>query len=644
MVKYPGIRKNLVGNDAIGLLASRVCDLSGAYPITPSSGMSYLFAQAAADGTPNAWGRVPIFIEAQSEHGSASMTEGMAMSGLRSENYTSSQGLKLMNEVLYSIAGKRLPVVFHIGSRALTTHALNIFDDNSDVMSVLDVGWGMIFGRNVQQAADLGLIARRAAELSDTPFFNVQSGFFTTMTLETLQFPEDDLIREYLKGDRYPDKNGLLNGTLINLMHPKQKLMSGAVQGQQHYFDGMAAQRELLPSALVLEKIRQAMREYTELTGRKYEVVQRYRSEGADYLIVLLNSHAADTAMATVDYLRDVLKKKVGLVSVVAFVPFPAEEVVAAVRKAKAITVIEKVDHRFSKDNPLTAAVKASLYDAGMKLTVYSCSAGLGGVETTPGQLISVAEHMEQGKEQRFFYIGANSPLSLKPADEPDLLPKGAFTFVGGSLGGLGAVGAGAFIADLLSELSGGSIIRAAANYGAEKMGLPTTVFATIAKEHIRVHCQPKDFQVYMAMLPAALEYPDIHLIERGGMFIMESGLKKPADILKSLPEVTLDVVRKKKLTVMAVDVQRIAAENAPPALAERMKGVAFTGALLHRYYRSTRGKEGEWEELEPAIKAALERKWGSKGASVVQANLACVRDGYNSCVRITPEMHAAMR
>ncbi len=634
MAKYPGIRMNLVGNDAIGLLASRVCDCSGAYPITPSTGMSYIFAQAAADGTPNVWGRVPKYIEAQSEHGSASITEGMAMSGLRSENYTSSQGLKLMNEVLYSIAGKRLPVVFHIGSRALTTHALNIFDDNSDVMSVLDVGWGMVFGKNVQEAADLGLVARRAAELSETPFFNVQSGFFTTMTMETLSFPEDALIREFLKEDRFPNEDGCLNGSVINLMHPKQRLMSGVVQGQQHYLDGMAAQRELLDSGFILGNVKQAMDEYGALTGRAYHPVERYRSDGAKHLIVLLNSHAAETAMAAVDHMRDEMGKSVGVVSVVCFTPFPKEELVEAIRRAESVTVMEKVDHRLNFDNPLTAAVKSALYESHCSVSVYSCSAGLGGVEITPGQYIAIAEHMEQKGKERFFYVGANSPLSLKVRTEPNLLPKGAFTFIGGSLGGLGAVGTGKFISDLFQEISGG-VVRAAANYGAEKMGLPTTIFSTVSKERVRVHCQPDDVQVYMAMLPAAISYEEVKHVREGGTLIIASPLTKPADIIAGLPEKTRHIIADRKLDVIAVDASGIAGKHAPPAFQERMKGVVFAGALLHSYARYTEGKDAAWKDLEPRIRAALAHMWGSKGEAVVEANLNCVRDAYSSCIKI---------
>src|SRR5437867_10161701 len=139
-----------------------------------------------ANGKRNLWGEEFAFIEPESEHSAASTCEGFAVSGGRVTNFTSGQGLILMKEVLYTISGKRLPVVFHIGARALTSQALNIHAGHDDVMGVADTGWGMLFARNAQEAADLTAIARRVAEATEVPFFVVQDGFLTTHTLESM--------------------------------------------------------------------------------------------------------------------------------------------------------------------------------------------------------------------------------------------------------------------------------------------------------------------------------------------------------------------------------------------------------------------------------------------------------------------------
>ena len=200
--EYPGIPITCDGAEAVVHVETKICQGTGAYPITSSTTMGSGFNAAVQNGLSNLWGDPLIFMEPESEHSSASFCEGFALAGGRVTNFTSGQGLVLMKEVLYTIAGKRLPVVFHIGARALTSHSLNVHAGHDDLMSVADVGWGMVFGRNAQEAGDLALITRRAAEASQTPFFNVQDGFLTTHTVETVRLPEPEFMKEY-KPDGY---------------------------------------------------------------------------------------------------------------------------------------------------------------------------------------------------------------------------------------------------------------------------------------------------------------------------------------------------------------------------------------------------------------------------------------------------------
>src|SRR5216684_280083 len=191
------------------------------------------YQQEVANGVKNLWGEELAFIEPESEHSAATTCEGFAVAGGRVTNFTSGQGLVLMKEVLYTISGKRLPVLMNIGARALTSQGLNVHAGHDDVMSVADVGWGMMFARNAQEAGDFCLIARRAAEATRTPFFNVQDGFLTTHTVETVCLPEPAFMKEYI-GD--PKEK------LINLMDPANPVMSGVVQNQDSYMKGKMAQ------------------------------------------------------------------------------------------------------------------------------------------------------------------------------------------------------------------------------------------------------------------------------------------------------------------------------------------------------------------------------------------------------------------
>src|SRR5918999_615415 len=209
--QYPGIPTTCDGAEAVVWVETRISQGCGAFPITSSTTMGGGFNQAVVNGVPNLWGDQLVFVEPESEHSSASFCEGFALAGGRVTNFTSGQGLVLMKEVLYTISGKRLPVVMNIGARALTSHSLNVHAGHDDVMSVADCGWGVLFGRNAQDAADLCLIARRAAEASSVPFFDVQDGFLTTHTVESVRLIEPEFMREYV---------GHPKDKLMNLMDP----------------------------------------------------------------------------------------------------------------------------------------------------------------------------------------------------------------------------------------------------------------------------------------------------------------------------------------------------------------------------------------------------------------------------------------
>ncbi len=287
-----------------------------AYPITSSTTMGSGYQAVVANGKTNIWGEKMAFIESESEHSSASACEGFAVAGGRVTNFTSGQGLVLMKEVLFTISGKRLPVVFHIGSRALTSHSLNVHAGHDDVMAVSDCGWGMLFGRNAQEASDLALISRRAAEDSSTPFFNIMDGFLTTHTIENVLLPETEMMKEFI---------GEPQEKLINMMDPYHPIMSGVVQNQDSYMKGKIAQRAYTDK--VEQILRLAMKEFYKLTGREYDLISTYKMDGAEYAIVGMGS-MIETAEAAADYLIKEKNIKVGVVHVTSFRPFPGKQIV----------------------------------------------------------------------------------------------------------------------------------------------------------------------------------------------------------------------------------------------------------------------------------------------------------------------------
>ena len=192
---FPGIPTTSDGAGMVVWVETHITQGACAYPITSSTTMGGGYQVEVANGKHNLWDEELAFIEPESEHSAASTCEGFAVAGGRVTNFTSGQGLILMKEVLYTISGKRLPVVFHIGARALTSHSLNVHAGHDDVYGVADCGWGVLFARNAQEAGDLAFISRRAAEETETPFLNVQDGFLTTHTIENVRLPEPELMK-----------------------------------------------------------------------------------------------------------------------------------------------------------------------------------------------------------------------------------------------------------------------------------------------------------------------------------------------------------------------------------------------------------------------------------------------------------------
>src|SRR5438067_8393723 len=301
---YPGIPTITDGSGAVVWVEINITQAACAYPITSSTVMGGGYAGAVSNGQKNLWGEKLLFIEPESEHSSASTCEGFALAGGRVTNFTSGQGLVLMKEVLFTISGKRLPAVFHIGDRALTSKIINVHAGHDDVMSVADTGWGILFGRNPQEAGDLALIARRAAETCQSPFMNVQDGFLITHTIENVLLPEKEFMEEYI---------GRPQDRILNLFDVDHPMMTGVVQDQDSYMKGKIAQRHYY--AHMKPAVLEAMKLFTEATGRPYDLVEAYRLEDAEYAVVGMGC-MMETAKPTIDYMRSEMNLRVGALNV----------------------------------------------------------------------------------------------------------------------------------------------------------------------------------------------------------------------------------------------------------------------------------------------------------------------------------------
>ncbi len=644
-VPFPGIPVTTDGAGMIVWAETHIAQGACAYPITPSTTMGQGFEAAAANGQVNLWGDRLVFLEPESEHSSASACEGFAAAGGRVANFTSGQGLVLMKEVLYTISGKRLPAVFHIGARALTSHSLNVHAGHDDVMAVADCGWGMLFARNAQEVGDLALIARRAAEDSRTPFFTVQDGFLTTHTIEVALQCEPEMMRQFV-GDPH--------GRLVNLMDPRRPLQSGVVQNQDSYMKGKIAQRfyyDRLPDLL-----RDAIDEFGRLTGRHYDFVMPYRMEDAEYAVVGMGS-MMETAMATVDWLR-ARGVRAGAVDVKLFRPFPGPQLVAALRNVHAAAVVERMDDPLAESNPLAAELKAAFADAltghpAFPLVervpvIIGGSAGLGSRDVRPADFVAVFEALRQPEPPRYFCLGIDHPLALPRTIDPDVRPAAAFSMRGHSVGGFGSVTTNKVIATVAADLFGVHV-QAFPKYGSEKKGLPTNYYLTLAPEHIRLHCELEtvEFVALNDVNAFNLGNPLAGLTEHGLVFI-QSSRERPEDVWNDIPRHARDLVRERHLRVLALDTIRIAREvTSQPDLLQRMQGIVLLGVFL-RATPFARALGASFGEMAPAVEKALRKYFGRRGEQVIEDNMRCVRRGFEEVAEIpasvihAPEASAA--
>ena len=356
----------LTGNEAAAEAMRQVDpDVVPAYPITPQTELMHRFTEFVADGLVKT-----EMILVESEHSAMSAAVGACAAGARVMTATSANGLALMWEIVYVAASLRLPVVMTVVNRALSG-PINIHCDHSDTMGCRDSGWIQLYGENPQEAYDNILQAVRIAEHPDVllPVMPTYDGFIISHTIERLEIVEDAEARRFI-GKRKPLH------PLLDVAHP---VTYGPLDLQDYYFEHKKQQADAMVRAK--EVVRAVGREYGALTGREYGFFDAHRTGDAETVAVCLGS-AAGTMKAVADTLR-VEGRKVGVLKLRMFRPFPADEIAAAIGRAKRIVVLDRAEGFNAVGGPLGAEVKAALYGKS-SAEVVNCIYGLGGRDLSP--------------------------------------------------------------------------------------------------------------------------------------------------------------------------------------------------------------------------------------------------------------------
>lgn len=374
-----GIRERLSGNEAVAIALKQINpDVMGAFPITPSTEIPQYFAQYVANGQVDT-----EFIAVESEHSAMSSCIGSQAAGARTVTATSSCGLALMWELLYVAASDRLPITLCCVNRALSG-PININNDHSDSMGARDAGWIQIYAETNQEAYDNLLQAMRIGEHADVqlPVMVCQDGFITSHAIENIELVEDEKVKAFV-GEYNPEQY---------LLKKENPMAIGPYDTAAYYIEHKRQQAQAMMNAK--QVILDVGAEFEKLTGRAYGLMEAYEMDDAETAIVLIGS-SAGTAKEAVKQLR-AQGKKVGLIKIRVFRPFPMEELAQALRGLKAVAILDKAESFSGVGGPLFAETRSALYDCPDKPLMVGYIYGLGGRDVRVDSIKTVYDALDK--------------------------------------------------------------------------------------------------------------------------------------------------------------------------------------------------------------------------------------------------------
>ncbi len=685
--KYPGIRVTCNGNQLVTqYVETRITEGGVFYPITPSTEGGEIYQQSFASGELNVWGAQKVAIETEGEHAAQGGATAYAVQGRRTVNFTSGQGIAYAMEQYYHAPGKLSTMVIEVGARALTKHALNVHCGHDDFYGALDTGWTMLMSKDAQQAADQGIILRKANELSLNPGMNIQDGMLTTHSERMYLSPEAELLREFLGA---PDDQidcptpaqrelfGPKRRRVPIMMDLKHPILLGPVQNQEHHMNGVVARRNNFNEP-ILGFLADCYAEFGRLTGRHYGFLTEYKTADADTVFVSLGC-AADNIEAACDYLREQRNAKVGSIHVNVIRPFPEAAVINALRGKKNIIILERTDEGLSGDNPLARDIRVALGKA-QEVVKFGSAAGLPALtpaetprlfrgaygigsrdfrpEHTLGayEFATGASRRKDGRSaadgETFFVLGVDHPYAVISKDTPSLLPEGAIAVRFHSIGGWGMITTGKNLGSIIGDfgkfiseqtptydgdgfLVDKLFIMANPKYGSEKKGAPTNYYLTVAPSQIKVNCELNHVDVVLCCDPKAFTHTNpLEGLKKGGSLVWESS-ESPEVAWQRVPEKHRQFVRENNIRIFILpgfDIARKATNQTELQL--RMQGNSFLGAFFRvsPFLKTFGISETAFHKV---VQKQYEKKFGRFGEAVVASNMTVMTEGFSLVTEI---------
>ena len=608
--------KTMDGNQAAAHASYAFTEVAAMYPITPSSVMPEHTDEWATEGRKNIFGRTVQITEMQSEAGAAGAVHGSLVAGALTTTYTASQGLLLMIPDLYKIAGEQLPGVIDVSARAVSSHALNIFGDHSDVYACRQTGCAMLCGSSVQEVMDLTPVAHLSAIKGKVPFINFFDGFRTSHEIQKIETWDYDDLAEMADWDAIAEYRK-------NAMNPNNPCQKGSAQNPDIFFQAREACNpyyDALP-----EVVQMYMDKVNAKIGTDYKLFNYYGAPDAEQIIIAMGS-VNDTIEETIDYMAKTTGAKVGVVKVRLYRPFSAKALIDVIPDTvKKISVLDRTKEPGSLGEPLyldvVAALKGSKFDG---VEIYGGRYGLGSKDTTPAQIVAVYANTEK----KHFTIGIVDDvtnLSLPVGAPLVTTPEGTTNCKFWGLGADGTVGANKNSIKIIGDNTD-MYAQAYFDYDSKKSGGVTMSHLRFGHKKIKSTYLIRQANFVACHNPAYVrKYNMVQELVDGGTFLLNCAWNAE-ELEKHLPGQMKKFIADHNIQFYTIDGVKIGIETG--------MGPTRINTILQSAFFKLTGIIPEEKAIQ-LMKDAAQKTYGRKGEDVVKKNWAAIDAGATGVVKV---------
>ncbi|MFD0896592.1 pyruvate:ferredoxin (flavodoxin) oxidoreductase [Loigolactobacillus binensis] len=611
--------KTMDGNTAAAYISYAFTEVAAIYPITPSSTMAEVVDQWAEQGQKNIFGEKVKVVEMESEAGAAGAVHGSLKTGALTSTYTASQGLLLMIPNMYKIAGELLPTVFSVAARAVSTNALSIFGDHSDVMAARQTGFCMLAESGVQEVMDLSAVAHLSSIEGSLPFINFFDGFRTSHELQRIEVID------------YEDLKPMMNWEALakfrdGAMNPNHPYVSGSAQNPDIYFQSRETVNQYYDRMPAI--VRKYMQKINALRGTNYDLTNYYGDPEATEVIISIGS-VSPTIQQTVKYLNE-RGRKVGHLNIHLYRPFPAADILAKLPKTiEKVAVLDRTKEPGSDGEPLLLDVQSVLYRHENRPIVIGGRYGIASKDVTPDQIVSVYDELEKpvaDMKQRFTIgiVDDVTHLSLPKREILDLTPASTFQAKFWGFGSDGTVGANKQAIKIIGDHTG-QYAQAYFAYDSKKSSGLTLSHLRFGHEPITstYYVEKPDF-VGCHNAAYLHKYDLLKGLRDGGTFLLNA-IWDPEEVKKVLPAKLKRYIGEHNINFYVINALAISQRC---GLGRRINTVMSTA-----FFEVTDIMDRE--KFVPLLKDEIDKTYGKKSHEIVEKNWKAVDETFDALHKV---------